>query len=145
MAAKTGNIKGIQFFDGPYGSGNGGVAWVSFDLLATGSTGGTDTITLGGGGYDDGVATTSTLAVVMQNRRRDGKTITLTAVGGAIANGLQAGTVLSPQAGSVSTGNITGITLNSAATGGSSATSTTAGWDRAAMVAVSYVAAGGGS
>jgi hypothetical protein len=139
MSAKAGNVKGIQWYDGPYGSNNGGVAWVSFDLINTASTGGTDTVTLGGTGYDDGVATTSTLAVIMQNRRRDGKTVTLTSVGAAIAQGLQAGVGLFPQAGTIGGGNITGITLNTAATGGASVSSTSAGWDRAAMLAISYV------
>jgi hypothetical protein len=144
MTARAANVKGITFNDGPYGSNNGGVAFVSFDLIATASTGGSDTLTLGGTGQDDGVTTTNSLAVIMQNRRRDGKTVTLVAVGGCVANGLQAGTALFPQAGTIGSGSITGVTLNTAATAGSSASSTSAGWDRAAMIAVSYVTSGTG-
>lgn len=145
MTARAANVKGIQFNDGPYGSNNGGFAVVSFDMINQAVTVTTDTVTLGAGGYDDGVATTNSLAVIMQNRRRDGKTITLTAVGGCYANGLQAGVSLYPQAGTIGTGSITAVTLNTAATGGSSVGSTSAGWDRAAMFVVSYVTSGGGS
>jgi hypothetical protein len=140
MAAKSANVKGIAFTDGPYGANNGGIAVVSFDLINTASIGGTDTVTLGGGGYDDGVATTLTLQQIMQNRRRDGKTVTITAVGGSLAQGLQAGVALFPQAGTIAGGNITSITLNTAAVAGASASSTSAGWDRAAMMNVAYVA-----
>lgn len=143
MAAKSANVGGIVFHDGPSGSNNGGVAFVSFDLINTASTGGTDTVTLGGGGQDDRVTTTSTLAVIMQNRRRDGKTVTLTGVGGCVSQGYQTisgvETPIYPQSGSVSSGNITGITLNTAATGGSSQSTTTSGWDREATIAISYV------
>lgn len=140
MAAKAANVKGIQFHDGPAGSNNGGVAWVSFDLLATASTGGTDTVSLGGAGYDNGTATTDSLATILQKRRRDGKTLTLTAVGAQLEPGLQAGVKLCPQAGTIGSGSITGVTLNTAATGGSSQSSTSANWDGAAMIAVSYTA-----
>ncbi len=38
-----------------------------------------DTIQVGGGGNDRGVATTSTLATLIQNERRDGRTVTIKA------------------------------------------------------------------
>jgi hypothetical protein len=140
MAARAGNVKGIMFNDGPLGSEKGGVAWVAFDLIATASTGGSDTITLGGTGQDDGVTSTDSLATMMQKRRRDGKTVTLVAVGGCMEPGQQGSTLLYPQAGTIGSGSITGITLNTAATGGSSASSTSATWDRAGMISVSYTA-----
>lgn len=140
MAARSANVQGVNFFDGPLGSEKGGVAWISFNLINLASTGGSDTISLGGGGYDGGASSTDSLATMLQKRRRDGKTVTLTAVGGCVSPGAQGSTLLYPQSGTIGSGNITGITLNTAATGGSSASSTTSTWDRDAMIAVSYTA-----
>lgn len=138
MSVRNANVKGVQFYDGPAGSLNGGVAWVSFDLIGTASTGGSDTIQLGGGGYDDGNATTSNLVTIMQNRRRDGKTIVLLWAGGQVEQGFQGGVALCPQGAAVSGSNIISITINTAPTGGSSQSTTSATWDRAAMIAVGY-------
>lgn len=138
LATRSANVKGIVFHDGMAGSLNGGYAVVHFDLLGTAFTGGVDTITLGGGGYDQGVATTSTLVAIMQNRRRDGKTVVLTGAAGQWEQGLQAGVSLCPQAAAVSGSNVASITLNTAPTGGSSQSSTSATWDRAAAIVVSF-------
>ena len=138
MAARAANVKGVKFDDGPAGSNNGGVAYISFDLLNQAYTGGTDTITLGGGGYDNGTATTNTLVQILQNRRRDGKTIVLLSAGGQVENGYQGALSLCPQAAAVSGSNVASITLNTAPTGGSSQTTSSANWDRAAMISVGY-------
>lgn len=143
MATRAGNVKGIKFMESPRGDNKEGIAVITFDLLATAFTGGTDTITLGGAGTENGVATTATVATMLQNRRRDGRTVTLGQVMGGWA-GRQAAATNGPdffvQAPAISSGNITSITLNSAATGGSNVTTTTAAWDAAAAVIVSYLA-----
>ena len=146
MATRTGNVKSIKFIEEPLGSDKGGVALVTFDLLNTVFTGGADTITLGGAGTDGGVATTSTLAVLMQNRRRDGRTVTITGVSVAsVFPGSQAAATNGPslyvQAAAVSAGNIISMTLNTLpGTGGSAVTTTAAAWDRAAGIVVTYTA-----
>lgn len=144
MTTRSANVKGIDFLAEPLGSDKGGVAIVTFDLLSTAYTGGSDTIQIGGGGYDGEVATTSTLATIMSNRRRDGKTVTLTGAGGTVAPGAQAAATNGPtiyaQAAAVSSGNIISITLQNAATSGSNVTTTTAAWDRALQIAVTYTA-----
>lgn len=145
MATRAGNIKGIKFLEEPLGSEKGGVALVTFDLVNTVFTGGADTITLGGAGTDQGVATTLTLAQMIQNRRRDGKTVTITGVAAAsVFPGSQTAATNGPsifvQAAAQSGGNVTSMTLNTATTAGSAVTTTAAAWDRAAGIAVSYVA-----
>lgn len=141
MATRAANLKGIKFLEEPIGAEKGGVALVVFDLLATAFTGGSDTIQLGGGGYDREVASTDTLAVMIQKQRRDGKTVTITGVAAAsVVPGLQGSTLLYVQAAAVSAGNIISMTLNTAATGGSSASSTSSAWDRSAAIAVTYIA-----
>ena len=137
MTARAANVKGIKFLEEPRGANRQGVALVSFDLVNTPYTGGTDTVTLGG-------ATTATLATMLQNRRRDGRTVTITQVMGGPAPGRQLAATNGPdiyvQAATVSAGNLASITLNSAATGGSAVTTTTAAWDAAATVLVSFAA-----
>ena len=141
MAVRAANLKGCKFLENPVGEDKGGVALLTFDLVNTVFTGGADTITIGGAGTDQGVVTALTLATLMQNRRRDGKVVTLTGVAGAsVTPGLQAGTLLYVQAAAVSAGNIISMTLNTAATGGAGASSTAAAWDRAAAIAVTYTA-----
>ena len=143
MAAQTGNVKGIKFLESPRGDNKEGLALVTFDLLATAFTGGTDTITLGGGGTENGVSTSATLAAMIQNRRRDGRTVTLGQVMGGWA-GRQAAATNGPdfyvQSAAISSGNIASAVLKSAATGGSNVTTTTAAWDIPATIIVSYVA-----
>ncbi len=140
MAVKAGNVQGINFLTEFAGSEKGGVAIVTFDLIATALTGSTDTVTLGGAGQDDRIATTSTLQQIMQNRRRDGKTVTITGVAGCVAPGYQGATVIYPQAAVVAGGNVTSITLNNAATGGAVVNTTVASWDRPAVIALTYTA-----
>lgn len=146
MAVRQANVKGIKFNDGPAGPNNGGFAEVSFDLISTVFTGGADTITLGGGGQEQGVPTTATLLTILQNRRRDGKTVNLTWVGGQVEQGLQAGVPLCPQAAAITGANITGVTLNTLPIGGAAASGNAqqAGWDRPATICVGYYTTGGG-
>lgn len=138
MAVRQANLKGVKFNDGPAGSNQGGVAEISFDLLGTVCTGGVDTVTIGGGGYDNGVATTSSLVTLLQGRRRDGKTIVLTGAAGALCAGYQGQTPIYPQAAAVSGSNVISITLNTAPSGGSSQSTTAAGWDKPCMLTLSY-------
>lgn len=146
MAVRTANVKGIKFIEEPLGSEKGGVALITFDINGVAFTGGADTITLGGAGFDEGVATTLTLAQIMQNRRRDGKTVTLT--GTSIASvfpGNQAaatnGPLLYVQACAISGGNLAGITLNTVpGTGGAACTCTATAWERAVGISVTYTA-----
>lgn len=145
MATRQANLKGVKFLEEPLGSEKGGVALITFDLLNTVFTGGSDTISIGGGGTDAGVTTSSTLAVLMQNRRRDGKTVTITGVAAAsVFPGSQAAATNGPliycQAAATSGGNVTSITLKTATTGGSDVTTTAASWDRAAGIALTYIA-----
>lgn len=144
MATKQANIKGIVFLSEPLGTTLGGAALVTFDLVGTAYTGGSDTLQIGGGGTDQGVTTSSTLAVLMQNRRRDGKTVTIVAAQPGPAPGSQAaatnGPTLYPQSVSASGGNVT-LNLFSAYSSGSAVTTTTAAWDRAGSIMVHFTAA----
>lgn len=140
MAARAGDVLGINFLTEFAGSEKGGVALVSFDMINQGVTGASDTITLGGGGQDSRVTSTDTLAVMIQKRRRDGKTVTLTGAAGCVAPGLQAGVQIFPQLAAVSAGNVISITVNTAASGGATINTTSAAWDRAAVIAVTYTA-----
>jgi len=145
MTVRAGNVKGIKFIEEPRGANRQGTALISFDLVNTPYTGGSDTITLGGGGTENEVATTATVATMLQNRRRDGRTVTISQVMGGPAPGRQLaaslnGPDLYVQGAALSSGNITGITLNTAAIGGSAVTTVTSAWDAAATVLVSYSA-----
>lgn len=141
MATRAANVKGIKFLEEPRGSEKGGVALVTFDLLGVAFTGGSDTISIGGAGYDRGTSTSDTLATMIQKQRRDGKTVTLTGVAGAsVAPGLQGSTALYVQSAAVSGGNITSAVLKTAASSGSDVSATSAGWDQPAAIAVTYVA-----
>jgi hypothetical protein len=138
MAVRTANVKGISVL-GSYRGGEKAVALqVSFDLLATASTGGTDTITLGNNaGYDQGVAnTTQSLAQMIANRLRGaGGAFTLVAAAGYVP-GYQAGLPLFATGPVVSGGNVTSIAIQTALTGGSAQSTTSAGWDSAASILV---------
>ncbi|HEY2516960.1 MAG TPA: hypothetical protein VGI39_39080 [Polyangiaceae bacterium] len=145
MATRNANVKGINFLYEPRGSALEFLAVVTFDLLGVVYTGGSDTIQIGGGGFDAGIATTLTLAQLIQNRRRDGKTVTLYGVF-AGPPGRQAAATNGPelyvQSAAVSTGNIGSIVLFNAITGGSAITATATGWDAAAAIFVMGQATG---
>jgi hypothetical protein len=138
MAVRAGNVKGINIL-GEYRGGEKAVALqVSFDLINTASTGGTDTITLGNSaGYDQGVAnTTQTLAQMIANRLRgSGGAFTLVAAAPYVP-GYQAGSPLYATGPVVSGGNVTSIAIQTALTGGSGQSTTSAGWDSAASILV---------
>jgi len=153
MAIRQGNIKGIKFMEEPLGSEKGGVALITFDVLNQ-VVAAADTINLGGSagtnsGSDGGAVTTLTLAQIIQNRRRDNKTVTITGVGGVgvfpgeqvAATGAGAQGALYVTGAAQSAGNVTGIALQTLPTGGSAVTTTAASsWDRAAGISVTYVA-----
>ena len=143
MATKYANIKSVTFNDGHLGPEHGGVAFISFDMLATATTGGTDTVQLGGGGYDEGVATTSTLAALLKARRQDGKTVTIFDAMPGRFTGSQAAATNGPeiflQTVAASGGNVTAV-LKTAYTAGSDVSTTVAAWDRACGITVHYKA-----
>jgi len=139
MATKYANIKGIAEVDDPTGTGLGFCYRVTFDCVGgTVYTGGSDTLSLGGGGTDQGVTTSATLATLIQNRRRDNKTVTIQQAMSGPAGGQAAATngpLIYTQSNTVSAGNVT-CNLFSAATSGSAITTTSAAWDRAASLYV---------
>ena len=146
MAVRQANVKGIKFLEEPAGGDKGGVALITFDLVGVAYTAAADTIALGGGGQDAGVTSTDTLAVMMQKRRRDNKTVTLTGVAaGSVVPMLQAAATNGPtgyvELAAVSGANVNAIRLFSAVNGGGSElTCTTGAWDRSAAIAVTYTA-----
>ncbi len=134
MATQFGQIKGIKFEREAISGGGtaGNVCFVTFTLPAY--TTGTDTAQLGGGGFDRGAATTLTLAQIIQNTRRDGKTVTL--LGAApVEAGSQGGTLFYAGSLTPSAGNVTFALTNLAGTGISAASGVQ---DRAISVAVSF-------
>jgi len=143
MATKFGNIKGVKWVESPRGENAEAIVLITFDLLGIPYTAGSDTIQLGGGGAENGQVTTATLAEIIQNRRRDGRTVTLGQVMGA-EPGLQGeatnGRDIFPQGAVVAGANVIGVTLQSAVTAGNPVTTTTAPWDAAAALLVSYSA-----
>lgn len=142
MATKQANVKAIEIVEERRGSENGGLAAITFDLLGLAYTGGTDTVQLGGGGQDESQTTALTLQQIMQNRRRDGKTVTIiSAMGGTYGSQAAAtnGPKIFTQSVAVSSGNVT-LNLFSALTGGSAITTTTASWDTPAEIFVLYTA-----
>jgi len=140
MATKFANIKGIKFDEGHLGSERGGVAVITFDCLVV-YTGGTDTIQFGGGGNDEGVVTALSLAAIMQNRRRDGKTVTLYGATSGPIPGLQVGgtntTEVDTQTVAVSGANVTANLFN-APTAGAACTTLASAWDRPCSIVVQY-------
>jgi hypothetical protein len=134
MTVRYANIKGVKFIEEPRGDNGGILTLVTFDLDNQAYTGGTDTVSFGGGGYENEVATTLSLAVMLQNRRRDGRTVTIAqAMGGWY--GQQSAATNGPniyvQSPTVSGGNITSVTLFNAATGGSAITCAASAWQSA--------------
>lgn len=75
MATIYGSILGVSLLREPASGGLRNVALVSFEMPAY--TAASDNGQLGGGGYLYGVANTASLATIIQNVRRDGKTVTL--------------------------------------------------------------------
>lgn len=73
MAVIQGDIVGVQFFDPHYGGR--GFARVSFTVATYDAS--ADTGKLGSGGTIFGASTSSTLEVILQNVRRDGKTLNI--------------------------------------------------------------------
>lgn len=142
MATRFANILGITDLTEPRGTERTVVALVTFDLNGTAYTGGADTVQLGGGGTDGRQTTALTLAQIIQNRRRDGKTVTI-AGGAAGPAGYQSvatnGPNISAQSVATSGGNVT-LNLFSAAVAGSAITTTSAGWEAPMTIAVSYTA-----
>lgn len=142
MATVFAAIKGVKIsseFEGPE---KGGTAEITFALTGA-YVAGTDTVQLGGGGFDGGVATVATLQSIMQTRRRDGKTITLVGTGGSLAPGQQAGVQFYAQVGATaltaSAGNLQ-CNLFNAATAGAGVSATAAGvGDRPIAISVNYV------
>ncbi len=150
MATKTGNVKGIKFVEEPLGANRAGMALISFDVVGGAVyTGGADTLQLGSAStstaYENGVLSVPalTVATMLQNRRRDGRTVTLTQAMGGPAPGAQAaatnGPLIAAQTVAISAGNIT-MNLFSAPTAGSAITTTAAAWDRPCTVMVQYTA-----
>jgi hypothetical protein len=151
MATRFGNVKGIKFMEEPLGANRGGVALITFDIApgATIYTGGTDTLQLGSASgsqaYENGVLSVPvlTLATMLQNRRRDGRTVVLDAATIGPAPGAQSaalnGPLIYPQTVAISAGNAT-LNLFNLPTGGSAITTTSAQWDRASTIVVQYTA-----
>lgn len=141
MATRNANVKGVQVERASQSPQGACLATVSYDLLATAYTGGADTVQLGGGGYDNGTATTLTLAQLIQNHRRNGKTVAIVAATAAVDPGRQGaatnGPLLYPQSVATSAGNVT-LNLFNAFSSGSAVTTTAAGWDAAGQITVLF-------
>lgn len=151
MATKFGNVKGIKFLEEPRGANRAGVCLISFDIVGGGVyVGGTDTLQLGSAvasqAYENGLLSSSvlTVATMIQNRRRDGRTVTLTQAMGGPAPGSQAaatnGPLIFAQTVAISAGNLT-LNLFNAPTAGLAITTTAAQWDYASTLVVQYTAA----
>ncbi len=146
MTVRYADIKGIKFLEEPNGSEKGGVALITFDLHSVAYTATSDSIQIGGAGWENGVANTATLAAIMQGRRRDGKTITLTGCSAAaISPGLQAAATNGPSLYgrllAVATANLGSMTVfDTPLTGGSECTCAASAWERPMSVIVTYKA-----
>jgi hypothetical protein len=139
MATQYANIKGIDLLQAPAGMNKGALALVTFDMgNVAQSGGGTDTILLGGGGFNQGVANTASLATIIGNRLRNGGAVTLTFVGAPAFPGYYAGAPVYPQAGSISGANVIGIATYTTATGSTGKSTSTATWDAAAGIVVGF-------
>jgi hypothetical protein len=136
MTVKNANIKAIDILGTPRGGDKGMVLAVSFDLAALAQTGGTDTITLGGGGQLNGNTNTATLATLIANALRSAMgAFTIDWVGGVYMPGYQAGNPLYP-GGTIATsgGNVTGITVVTTPGGSTGQNTTSATWDAAMSI-----------
>ena len=145
MATVFANVMGVRFDDSPLGPNNGGLAVLTIKVPGA-FVAGTDLLQLGGGGFDNGAATTATLAALIATHRRDGKVITLLNAYG-YAPGLQAAsagavpTAFFAQAGTVAGANLTFANLFTAATAGTGVSATALGVnDRAIQLEVGYTA-----
>ena len=151
MATKFGNVKGIKFLEEPRGANRAGVCLITFDIVGGAVyTGGVDLLQLGSAGasqaYENGILSVAPLSVaqMIQNRRRDGRTVTLAQVMGGPAPGAQAAATNGPfiyaQAIAISGATLLQLNLFSAPIAGSAITTTTATWDYAASITVQYSA-----
>ena len=149
MATRFGNIKGIKFLEEPLGVNRAGVALITFDIVGGAVyTGGADTLQLGSASasqaYENGVlsATALTVATMLQNRRRDGRTVTIDQCMG-FSPGSQAsatnGPLIYAQSVAVAAGVLT-LNLFNAAVAGSAVTTTASAWDRAGTLLVEFTA-----
>jgi hypothetical protein len=75
MATVFGNVKAISLLKEPYAGGNNGTAVLRVEMGAYVAA--NDNGKLGGGGSQFDVTTTKTLAAMIQDTRRDGKTVTI--------------------------------------------------------------------
>lgn len=121
MATIYGAIRGIKVIQEPVSGGSQGAALISFTVGAY--TAASDNVQLGGGGSNNGVSTSSTLAQLIQAARRDGKTVTLglpaaTNVNAAmmVQSGLQGSTEFYAGNFAISSGNLTFNVANSSGT-----------------------------
>lgn len=121
MATIYGAIRGIKVIQEPVSGGSQGAALISFTVGAY--TAASDNVQLGGGGSNNGVSTSSTLAQLIQAARRDGKTVTLglpaaTNVNAAmmVQSGLQGSTEFFAGNFAISSGNLTFNVANSSGT-----------------------------
>lgn len=140
MATRQANIKAVNVERANENPQGALLVTIAFDLIGTVYTAAADTITIGGGGTENGVSTSSTLATIIQNRRRNTKTIALIAVFAGVDPGRLGsatnGPLLYVQNASISGGNVATVKLFSAFTSGSECTLAAAsgGWDSAATV-----------
>lgn len=135
MATIYGAVLGIKVEQEAVSGGTGGVAFVTFTLPAYATS--TDTGKLGAGGYDHGVATTDTLATMIQKRRRDGKTVTLAPSYAAtmVETGLQGSTQFYVATFTTSSGSLTFKVVDIADSGIDAASGIS---DRPVTIAVQY-------
>lgn len=75
MATIYGSILGVSLLREPVSGGIRNLALVSFTMPAYSAS--SDSGSLGAGGYLYGISNSATLAAIIQNVRRDGKTVTL--------------------------------------------------------------------
>jgi hypothetical protein len=121
MATIYAAIRGIQSIKEPVSGGAQAAYLVSFTCGAYSAAG--DNLQIGGGGTINGVSTSSSLATLIQNQRRDGKTVTLglpaaTNVNCAmmVQSGLEASTTYYLGTFAISSGSITCNIANSSGT-----------------------------
>lgn len=140
MATIYGAILGIKLLSESVEGGTGSVAEVTFELPAY--TASADNGQLGGGGYDRGAANTASLATMIQNQRRDGKTVTLgnpaattVSAGLCAESGKQGATEFWAGTFTISAGN---LLFNVANTSGTEVDAAAGIYDRPLKVLVSY-------
>lgn len=142
MTIRYANVLGVSRLDS-LGTSDVRAAVVTFDLGNVGFTGGSDTVTLGSAGWVDGEATTLSLAQMVGQALGVlvGQTVSLYDLMRGppgqqeISTG---GPLLYAVTPTLSAGNITGVTLMSAITGGSAVTTMAVYWDRPASFFVNF-------